>query len=354
MGTRYSFISRWFSYLFMLACLFVFAYPAGRLTFWFFEELTLAWIVALASWILTILAARHSFSGPKMKVRYLVVHWMGASFVFASCTLLIDFVRLFVPMQNITAATAVMIVALVLILFAVVMSHHLSVRQLSIRSPKLERDYRIVQISDVHIGSRQKGFMRRIVKKINSLNPDYIVITGDLIDSSAVDIAALGSIRDLNAPTLFSIGNHERYADLPKVIDMAEQLGMITLRQETFHSRDLAFSGIDDADDADQISRHLPGIAPDTSKFNILLYHRPVGWESAIDHGIDLMLSGHTHNGQIFPFNLLVKQQFPRISGLYVDGNARLYVSPGTGTWGPLMRLGSMNEVTLFELKPDS
>ncbi len=354
MGTRNSFISRWFNYLFMLSCLFVFAYPAGRLAFWYYQELTLAWVIALASWILTILAARYSFSSPKMKVRYLVVHWMGASFVFASCTLLIDFARLFVPMQNITAATTVMIAAPALILSAVVMSHHLSVRKLSIRSPKLKRDYRIVQISDVHIGSRQKGFMRRIVNKINSLKPDYIVITGDLIDSSAVDIEALESIRDLVAPTLFSIGNHERYAGLPKVIDMAAQLGMTTLRQETFHSYELTFTGIDDADDVNQVSNHLPEIAPDTSKFNVLLYHRPVGWETAIDHGIDLMLSGHTHNGQIFPFNLVVKQQFPRIAGLYVIGNARLYVSPGTGTWGPLMRLGSMNEVTLFELKPDS
>ena len=354
MGTRYSFVSRWFNYLFMLSCLFVFAYPAGRLSFWYFEEPILAWVIALASWTLTILAVRHSFSGPKMKVRYLVVHWMGISYIFASYTLLIDLVRLFVPMQNITAATVVVIATPVSILFAVVMSHHLSVKQLTIRSPKLARSYRIVQISDVHIGSRQKGFMLRIVKKINSLKPDYIVITGDLIDSSAVDIEALESIRDLVAPTLFSIGNHERYADLPKVIDMAAQLGVTTLRQETFHSRELAFTGIDDADDANQVSNHLPDIAPDTSKFNVLLYHRPVGWESAIDHGIDLMLSGHTHNGQIFPFNLLVRQQFPRISGLYVNGNAQLYVSPGTGTWGPLMRLGSMNEVTLFELKPDS
>ena len=72
-----------------------------------------------------------------------------------------------------------------------------------------------------------------------------------------------------------------------------------------------------------------------------------------MDHGIDLMLSGHTHNGQIFPFNLLVKQQFKRIAGLYIEKDARLYVSSGTGTWGPLMRLGSMNEITLFDLLPD-
>ena len=95
----------------------------------------------------------------------------------------------------------------------------------------------------------------------------------------------------------------------------------------------------------------------------MLLYHRPLGWEAAVEHGVDLMLSGHTHNGQIFPFNLLVKRQFRRISGLYSskdsgkDGaagrpNAHLYVSPGTGTWGPLMRLGSLNEITCIDVKP--
>jgi predicted MPP superfamily phosphohydrolase len=338
----------------MLACLFVFAYPAGRLNFWYFENSVLAWIVALIFWALSILAVRYSFNGPRMKVRYLVVHWMGISFIFSNATLLIEFIGLFLPMQNVTAVYLVVIVAFVSILFAVAISHHLSVKHLTIRSPKLDRNYRIVQISDVHIGSRQKGFMLRIVNKINSLNPDYIVITGDLIDSSAVDIETLESIRALKAPTLFSIGNHERYADLPKVIDMAAQLGMITLRQQTFHSQELTFTGIDDADDVNQVACHLPNIAPDTSKFNVLLYHRPVGWESAIEHGIDLMLSGHTHNGQIFPFNLLVKQQFPRISGLYVEGSSSLYVSSGTGTWGPLVRLGSLNEVTLFELIPET
>jgi predicted MPP superfamily phosphohydrolase len=340
--------------IFILSCLFVFAYPIGRLSYWYFQHSGVSIAIALASWVLTVLAARYAFSSPKMKIRYLVVHWMGVSFIFASLTLLVDFIRIFLSIEDADAIAIVSILALVCIFLAILISHHLSVKQLTISSPKIDRPYRIAQISDVHIGSRQKGFMLRIVNKINSLNPDFIVITGDLIDSSAVEIEALESIKQLKAVTLFSIGNHERYADLPKVIDMANQLGIITLRQESYHCEKLSFTGIDDADDVNQVAQHLPGLATNTANFNVLLYHRPVGWESARDHGIDLMLSGHTHNGQIFPFNLVVKQQFRRIAGLYTEGDARLYVSSGTGTWGPLMRLGSLNEVTLFHLVPES
>ena len=337
----------------MVACLFVFAYPAGRLSYWYFDNSGFSSGLAVAIWIGTIVLARYTFGGPRMKLRYLLVHWMGVSFIFASLTLFAEFARMILPVADPVTATAVAIAGLLCIVTAVLLSHYLTVKRLTITSSKLDRSYRIAQISDVHIGSRQKGFMQRIVNRINSLNPDFIVVTGDLIDSSAVDIDALESIRQLNAVTLFCIGNHERYADLAKVIDMAERLGMITLRQQTYHSEQLAFSGIDDADDVNQVALHLPQIPADAGKFNILLYHRPVGWEAAVDHGFDLMLSGHTHNGQIFPFNWIVKQQFRRIAGLYSKGNAHLYVSSGTGTWGPLMRLGSLNEITLFNLVPE-
>ena len=112
----------------------------------------------------------------------------------------------------------------------------------------------------------------------------------------------------------------------------------------------LQLIGIDDADDVHQIGRELANITVDPQCFKVLLYHRPLGWDSAVKAGIDLTLSGHTHNGQIFPFNWLVKQQFKLITGLHRSGQCQLYVSPGTGTWGPVMRLGSRNEITCIDL----
>jgi predicted MPP superfamily phosphohydrolase len=343
----------WFNTLFPVACLFVYAYPISRLSNWYNPDYGLNWFYTILIWAAGIGATWYAFSDANMKLRYVVVHWMGVGFIFAVLTLLAEGIRLVVPVSDTVIVQGVLAAGLVCTVVAMLFSHVLAVKQHNINSPKVSRDYRIAHISDVHIGSRQGGFMQRIVNKLNALEPDFIVVTGDLVDSSAVDFLALQSIQQLKARTFFTIGNHERYADLEKIIDIAGRLGMTMLRQESIIIEELMFIGIDDADDKNQVALHLPGIHKDPEKFNVLLYHRPVGWESAIEHGIELKLSGHTHNGQIFPFNLLVKQQFNRISGMYQQGNSRLYVSSGTGTWGPLMRLGSMNEISVFDIKPE-
>ncbi len=343
----------WFNLLFPLACCFVFAWPVNRLTHWYGGEIKFTIFLAIAAWLVGMAGMYYSFSGPKMKVRYLVVHWFGISFVFAVLALIAEPLRWTLDADDRLVARAVLVTGALLALFSILASHHLSIKRLRIRSPKISRKYRIAQISDVHIGSRQSGFMQRIVHRINALEPDFVAVTGDLIDSSSVDYEALKSIEQLKAPAFFTIGNHERYADLDKILDIAKRLGMNTLRQDSSSAGELVFIGIDDADRRDQVAIHLPQIANNPDQFSLLLYHRPHGWEAAMDHGIDLMLCGHTHNGQIFPFNLIVKQQFNRISGLYRKRRHHLYVSPGTGTWGPLMRLGSLNEITLFELAPE-
>ena len=352
MASNISNTRRWFQFLFPLTCYFVFAYPIHRLSNWFDPQLGVGYVAAIIVWLISVAAMWYSFSGPKIVVRYVVVHWMGASFIFAILTLLAEGLRLILPATDRQIAFVVAILGILCVIAAVLISHYLAVKKVSIKSKKVTRPYRIVQISDVHIGSRQQGFMQRIVNRINTLQPDFIVVTGDLIDSSAVDYEALQSINQLKSKTYFSIGNHERYADLPKILNIAERLGMHILRQQTDRQEELTFIGVDDADDRDQVGKQLPAVSIDTETFNILLYHRPVGWWAARQHGVDLMLSGHTHNGQIFPFNWIVKQQFDRIRGLHSKENAHLYVSSGTGTWGPLMRLGSLNEITLVEISP--
>lgn len=341
-----------FNLLFPVACFLVFVYPLGRLSNWVLHGHGLSYLAGFVLWLLTSALMWYSFSGPKMIVRYVMVHWMGASFVLMSLTLLAEVLIGVLPVDASVIAWWALVLGVLLVLLAVLLSHRLVIKNVQLANSKLTQSHRMVQISDVHIGSRQGGFMRRIVSKINAQKPDSVVVTGDLIDSSAVGFDELAPLQDLNAPTYFVIGNHERYADLTKMLGIAKQLGMITLRQAAATQGELQIIGIDDADRRDQVGQMLPSIAVDATKFVVLLYHRPVGWTAARAQGVDLMLSGHTHNGQIFPFNYLVKQQFARIKGLYQAGEASLYVSSGTGTWGPLMRLGSANEITIIDMSP--
>ena len=128
---------------------------------------------------------------------------------------------------------------------------------------------------------------------------------------------------------------------------------MTALRNACTDWREMRIVGIDDAEARDQVGGVLARMGAGTcecarSAFTILMYHRPDGVEEAARAGFDLMLCGHTHNGQIVPFDRIVRRHFSRIAGRFdIDGMV-LYVSPGTGTWGPTMRLGSSNEITVF------
>lgn len=341
-----------FGALFALCCWYVFAYPVMRLGTWAGAPYDMGWTGGVLVWLIGYIGMWYSFRGPNMVVRYVVVHWMGMSFILATTVLLAEVPRLIFNYPDQAAAPWILMLGGLAVVTAIIVSHHLAVKRVELPSDKLVTPRRIVQISDVHIGSRQGGFMRRIVNRINQLEPDVVVITGDLIDSSAVGIDALRALESIKAPAFFSIGNHERYADLPKALEMLEQLKVKTLSQAAHIWEDIQLIGVDDADRRDQVALMLPNVEIQPDYFNVLLYHRPVGWAAARQHDVDLMLSGHTHNGQIFPFNWVVRQQFDRIRGLHSNAHQHLYVSSGTGTWGPLMRLGSLNEISCIDLIP--
>jgi predicted MPP superfamily phosphohydrolase len=124
------------------------------------------------------------------------------------------------------------------------------------------------------------------------------------------------------------------------------------IRNGTALHEGIQFIGIDDAEPKSHVRRELSRLTPEPDAYRILLYHRPDGAEDAAEWGAHLMLCGHTHNGQIVPFNFIVRRIFPRIRGLYHVDGMHLYVSPGTGTWGPILRLGSRSEISLFTLGP--
>jgi predicted MPP superfamily phosphohydrolase len=233
------------------------------------------------------------------------------------------------------------------------------------RLPKALAGTTIVQLSDLHVGATlQREFVERVVERTNALEPDVVAITGDLVDGSVDQLAAhVAPLAKLRAKygVYFVTGNHEYYSGAPAWCRELERLGIRVLRNERVSigegeaSFDLA--GVDDwsahqfghGHGAD-LSRALAGRDP--GRALVLLAHQPRQIHEAERLGVGLQLSGHTHGGQIFPWNLFVRLQQPVVSGLARIGRATIYVSNGTGFWGPPMRLGAPAEITRIELVP--
>jgi predicted MPP superfamily phosphohydrolase len=222
--------------------------------------------------------------------------------------------------------------------------------------------FRIVQITDIHVGPTiRRGFVEDVVARVNALEPDLVAITGDLVDGSVEELRDdVEPLRRLSAKhgVFFVTGNHEYYSGADEWIAHLRTLGIRVLRNE--HVRiggedgfDLA--GIDDASahafgggHGADLPKALAG--RDAARACVLLAHQPRGIEEADARGVDLQLSGHTHGGQLFPWGLLVRLQQPFVAGLHKLTRAFIYVSRGTGYWGPPMRVGAPAEITEIEL----
>lgn len=285
------------------------------------------------------------------RIAAITMTWCGMCFVALCLLLPFEVLR---PLFNLPGQASGLVLLGALAAFSflgLANAQLLPVKELRLRLPNCPRPLQLVQISDVHIGSREPGFLRRVARRVAELPADYVLITGDLIDFRDISLAELRPLGDLPVPVLFCIGNHERYVDLEAICERLRRVGVTVLRNEAVTLDGVQFVGVDDADRRDQVARVLPQIAPEPDALRVLLYHRPDGAEDAAAWGAHLMLCGHTHNGQIKPFNWLVRRQFERIEGLYEIGPLVLYVSPGTGTWGPVMRLGTRGEITWLKLE---
>lgn len=218
------------------------------------------------------------------------------------------------------------------------------------------RPYRLVQLSDLHV-SAQIGidFVREVVEKTNALAPDAIVITGDLVDGGIPELGPhLEPLRNLRAADgVFAVtGNHEYISGADEWVAHFTQLGLRVLRNEHVSLPHFDLAGIDDDVGPSWLAHHGPDLKKalegrKTERPVVLLAHRPTQLPNAAEYDVDLQLSGHTHGGQIKPLHWL---EAPYVWGLYQLKKTTLYVSAGTGYWGPPMRLGTEAEITLFEL----
>jgi hypothetical protein len=229
--------------------------------------------------------------------------------------------------------------------------------------PPALQGLRIVQISDIHVGPTIKqGYLEKIVARVNALEPDVVAITGDLVDGSVPElrphVAPLAKLRAKHG-VYFVTGNHEYYSGVHAWVAELRRLGIRVLHNEHVVLRQggaaLVLAGVTDFsghhfDPAHQSdpAKALAG-APEGA-VKVLLAHQPRSAPAAAKAGFDLQLSGHTHGGQFFPWSLFVPLQQPYTAGLHQLGRLQVYVSRGTGYWGPPKRLGAPSEISEVRL----
>lgn len=297
-------------------------------------------------------------------LNYYAYVWLGILAIAFAVSLLQWLLMAFFPAH--TRHFAIVAVVLMVGLSAYSLANGMRkpvVRQLDIPLKNLPTDregFSVVQLSDVHLEKyKSTHAIKDIVEIVNSLYPDLVVITGDLIDGNVCEDGYFcGQLLKLNPThgTIGITGNHEYFAGIDMFLEIARESKIKVLRNEMIVVDDwLQVIGVEDRE-AGRFGAAKADIesliaACDPKKPILLLNHRPSGFDEAAAMGVDLQLSGHTHAGQIPPLDILVYFMYKYHYGLFEKNGSYIYTSSGTGFWGPPMRLSSRNEIVRFVFK---
>jgi predicted MPP superfamily phosphohydrolase len=218
----------------------------------------------------------------------------------------------------------------------------------------------LVAVSDLHLGTLiNRDWMTRLIQRVNDLRPDLVVVVGDVVDGNIRRVEALRPVlATLRAPLgVWAVtGNHEYYAGVEQCVRLLQDAGYTVLRDSWAEvAPGLVMAGVDDLTARRQFGRKGQPVEQALAKqppgATILLSHSPWQGDVAARLGAGLMLSGHTHNGQIWPFSYLVQLRYPLLGGRYEIGGMPVIVGRGTGTWGPRMRLWQPGEIVRIKLR---
>lgn len=261
----------------------------------------------------------------------------------------------------IISVSIIIALAALLVLHSYLNTRRIHITAYEVTTPKKNIDFSIALVSDLHIDDCGLGLGRmfKIVEKINKLHPDFSVFAGDIIESTpehfcSKDFASI--LKNLNSKqaNLAVVGNHEYYGGkIDENIEALQNAGLRVLRDETLEFGNITVIGRDDKFNRNRSP--LEKLIPQKSSQNYILVldHNPIDLDNAIDNNADMQLSGHTHNGQMFPFNLIVKTVFKNGYGHKKLGNTHSVVSSGVSTWGPSLRLGTKAEIVYIQIKSE-
>ena len=334
-------------------------------------------ILMVVSPIVVRISERYGYEALARGLAYIGFTWMGLLFIFISASFFFDIYRLLHfsarmltqrPLADFTLSlrnfcTLAILFSCAVVIYGYFEALHIRTEHVTVKTSKIPEKigrFRVVQISDVHLGLIVgKSRLKRILRQVKDARPDILVSTGDLVDGQMDDLEALADMFQ-NIPAKYGkfavTGNHEFYAGLDRALAFTEKAGFTILRGEGLTvSNLLNVAGVDDparkryGPDRAASEKALLEKLP-REKFTLFLKHQPVISSESVGM-FDLQLSGHTHKGQIFPFNLITKLYYPIHTGISkVNGNALLYVSRGSGTWGPPVRFLSPPEVTVIDI----
>ncbi|MFJ6724353.1 metallophosphoesterase [Streptomyces sp. NPDC091281] len=223
--------------------------------------------------------------------------------------------------------------------------------------PRAAHGYRIAVVSDIHLSPvLGRGFAQKVVDTINGTQPDLIAVVGDLVDGSVKDLGpAAAPLAGLEARdgAYFVTGNHEYFSGAEQWVEEVRRLGLLPLENARTELPWFDVAGVNDI--AGEDDGQGPDFAKalgdrDTARACVLLAHQPVQIHDAVEHGVDLQLSGHTHGGQLWPGNFIAAGANPTVAGLERYGDTQLYVSRGAGAWGPPTRVGAESDITVIRL----
>ncbi len=310
---------------------------------------------------------RRGLEGAAYPLELVGAVWMGVLFLTFLFVLIADVMTGFglVFRQGAPAARGVAAgVALVLSLVALVQGMRAPVvtaLEVPLAGLPAERDGTVlVQVSDLHLGSLLgERWLAARLAQVAALRPDLVAVVGDLVDGNAAHVERLvPRLRELRAPLgVWAVtGNHEYYAGLEQSVKLLEDAGFRVLRDRAEEAAPgLVIAGIDDLTARQQFGQEGRPMETTLSArppgATVLLSHTPWEAEKAAALGAGLMLSGHTHEGQIWPFSYFVALRYPYVGGVYEVGAMRLVVCRGTGTWGPPLRLWRRSEIVKITLR---
>lgn len=337
-------------------------------------------VIMILAPVLVRMFERHGYETLARVMSYTGYIWMGIMLIFFTISLLLELSRLliytgglilhrdfsYLKVPPLHAFILPLFISLGVNAYGYFEAKNIRIENITITSAKIPESsgrIRIVQVSDVHIGLIVRNErLRRMVEEIKKLEPDIVVSTGDLVD---------GQLNNLEGPTAllreihprlgkFAItGNHEFYAGIRQSVDFMRDAGFVVLRGEGVNvTGEINIAGVDDPAGAryglpSGVSEHRMLSLLSGKYFTLLLKHQPVV-NGAVSGLFDLQLSGHTHGGQIFPFNLVTSRFFQYHRGYFdLPNHSYLYVNRGAGTWGPPIRFLSPPEITVIDLVPE-